>query len=353
MISFAYSHKIGSFVVEANAEFPITGITALFGESGCGKSTLLRLIAGLEGKYSGSLKIDNTVIQDDQQWLPAWQRNLGYVAQQSALFPHLNVQKNLQYAEQRRQGNNHNWTQSQLIEYFGIGELLQHLPSELSGGQKQRVAIARALLSQPRCLLLDEPVSALDEESRFDLLSKLQGLSANKQLAILYVSHDRREVAQLADYILMMQKGKIVAQGDYQQMATNLALPFAHGKDAISVLPVTIGAESDDHLTELLYKDVILWVRAKGLKRNTKMRLQIPANEISLSLQRNENSSILNQIAVTVEDVGEENHGQQMLSIKTEKHHLLARVTSRSVGRLKLQKGTKCFASFKAVAISL
>ncbi|RLA01921.1 MAG: molybdenum ABC transporter ATP-binding protein [Gammaproteobacteria bacterium] len=353
MISFDFNHQQGDFPIEASGQFPLTGITALFGDSGCGKSSLLRLMAGLEGKNSGTFTIDKNVLQDQHQWLTPWQRNLGYVAQQSSLFPHLTILQNLQYAEKRRQGTGHGWSREQIIEHFGIEHLLQRMPSQLSGGQQQRVTIARALLGQPSCLLLDEPVSALDEAARFDLLSRLQTLSKEKQLAILYVSHDRREVAQLADYILMMEAGKIVAHGDYQSMATDLCLPFAHGKDAISVLPVSVGKESEDHLTELLYGDEVLWVRASQLTLNSQMRLQIPANEVSLSLEQNLNTSVLNQLPVIIVDLGQENRGQQIISIKTQQHTLLARITSRSVSRLNLQVGMKCFASFKAVAVSL
>lgn len=352
MIKFNYSHQWKNFVLDAKGEFPLTGITALFGDSGCGKSTLLRLIAGVEESRLGTLEIGSLRVQEISHSLPPWQRNLGYVAQQPTLFPHLSVEQNLQYAEKRQQSTKHDWTKEQLIEHFGIAELLQRMPTELSGGQQQRVIITRALLSHPRCLLLDEPVSALDEKARFDLLARLQALAVNNQLAILYVSHDRREVAQLADYLMMMVDGKIVAQGDYQSMATDLDLPFTQGKDALSILPVMVGKDSADHLTELLYGDETLWIRASGLSVNSKIRLQIPANEISISLEPQINTSILNQLAVTVVAIGKENRGQQLVSIKTGQHILLARITSRSINRLKLQIGIQCYASFKAVAVS-
>ena len=212
MIRFDYSYHLGDFTIEANGEFPLTGITALFGDSGCGKSTLLRLITGLEDTASGTLLIDGMVIQNEHRCFPSWERDLGYVPQKSALFPHLTVAQNLQYAEKRQHSKKYNWSKQQLIEHFGIGNLLQRLPEQLSGGQQQRVAIVRALLSHPRCLLLDEPVSALDEKSRFDLLARLQALIDSNPFSIIYVSHDRREVAELADYILIMDNGKIVAQ---------------------------------------------------------------------------------------------------------------------------------------------
>lgn len=353
MIVFKYFNQQGQFLLDAEASFPETGITALFGDSGCGKTSLLRLIAGLEDKGVGQLQIADQIIEDENLRLASWQRNLGYVSQQSSLFPHLTVVENLQYAEKRSPEASHGWSRAELVEHFGIEELLQRKPDALSGGQKQRVAIARALLSQPRCLLLDEPVSALDEAARFDLLNRLQGLTEDKQLAVLYVSHDRREVAQLADYILMMVDGRIVAQGDYSDMATDLQLPFAHGRDAVSTLPVRVGAESEDHLTRLHYDNEILWIRASGLAEGTQMRLQIPANEITLSLQRHKDTSVLNQIAVTLVDLGMENRGQQVVSMKTGEHQLLARITSRSVRHLNLQVGSHCFASFKAVAVSL
>ena len=204
MIVFKYRCQMNDFNIDAESRFPIKGITALFGKSGCGKSTLLRLIAGLESKINGELCIDGQIIEDNNLSSPPWLRNLGYVSQQTSLFPHLKVVNNLKYAQKRKHHNEHGWSEEQLIEHFGLVNLLNKYPTQLSGGEQQRVAIARAMMSEPRCLLLDEPVSALDEESKFDLLSRLQGLTTDKDLAILYVSHDRREVAQLADYILMM-----------------------------------------------------------------------------------------------------------------------------------------------------
>lgn len=358
MIKFKYRYQVNDFYIDAQSSFPVKGITALFGKSGCGKSTLLRLIAGLENKASGQLMIDNEIIEDANKRTAAWLRNLGYVSQQTSLFPHLNVLNNLKYAQKRKQYNEHGWSEEQLIEHFGLATLLKKYPTQLSGGEQQRVAIARAMISEPRCLLLDEPVSALDEESKFDLLSRLQGLMTDKNLAVLYVSHDRREVAQLADYILMMEAGKIIIAGEYQTLATDLKMPFSQGKDALSTLPVNIGKETDDHLTELHYGDEIFWVRNTGLKENSTMRLQIPANEISISLNKIEHSSVLNHVKVSIIDIGDDNSGQRLLSIKTiqaemtEQHKLLAKITSRSVNRLGLKIGTECYANFKAVAVT-
>jgi molybdate transport system ATP-binding protein len=359
MINFKYRYQLNDFNLDAESSFPIKGITALFGKSGCGKSTLLRLIAGLENKVKGQLTIDNQVVEDINKSTPPWLRNLGYVSQQTSLFPHMNVLENLNYAQKRKRKNDHGWSEEQLIEHFGLVKLLNKYPTQLSGGEQQRVAIARAMISEPRCLLLDEPVSALDEEARFDLLSRLQGLMTDKNLAVLYVSHDRREVAQLADYILMMEEGKIIIAGEYQSLSTDLNMPFSQGKDALSTLPVRIGKETDDHLTELHYGEEVFWVRSTGLKEGSFMRLQIPANDISISLNNIEHSSVLNHVKVTIIDIGDDNSGQRLLSIKTnqaemtEQHKLLAKITSRSVNRLGLTIGTKCYANFKAVAVNL
>ena len=361
MIQFKYRYQLNEFLIDAKASFPSTGVTALFGKSGCGKSTLLRLIAGLEPECSGELIVDGKVLEDEHHQTPPWQRNLGYVSQESSLFPRLTVLSNLEYATKRKQNNGHDWSAEQLIELFGLTDLLHKYPSQLSGGQKQRVSITRALFSEPSCLLLDEPVSALDEESRFDLLARLQGLTLDKNLAILYVSHDRREVAQLADYILMMDSGEIKEQGDYHSMATDLKMPFAQGRDSISTLTVRVGEQTDDHLTELHYGykkgnknvDEVFWVRSTDLVKNTEMRLLIPANEISLSLERNEKTSVLNHLEVIIVDMSEDNNGQRLLSVQTEQDKLLVKITSRSVNRLALKIGTKCYASFKAVAVTL
>jgi molybdate transport system ATP-binding protein len=353
MIKFSFKSRRDVYTIDASGSFPKTGITVLFGRSGCGKTSLLRFLMGLEGHSTGTFKIAERVVQDYNVYTQTWGRNLGYVDQQAALFTHQTVLENLQFAEKRCKKLTHQWTRDDLIKRFKLSELLSQYPSQLSGGQQQKVAIARALLSQPDCLLLDEPVSALDEEARFEVLESLESLLSDKQLSILYVSHDRREVAQLADYILIMQDGKITHQGAYKNIATDLNLPFAHGRDALSILPVIINEESTDHLTALCYEEQTLWIRASGLKEGDEIRLQISANEVSISLERQLNTSVLNQLPVTVIELGNENSGQQLVSMSTGSHQLLARITSRSVGRLKLIVGTKCFANFKAVALHL
>ncbi len=357
MIAFNYQHLLGSFKLDANAEFPSSGITVLFGESGCGKSSLLRLMAGFVKSSSGLLNIGQKRLQTNQSSVDIWSRSIGYITQSETLFPHLRVVENLEYAQKRATGKIKLWQFKDLIKSFKIQHLLTKYPNELSGGEAQRVSMVRTLLSQPRLILMDEPVSALDEDSRFELLKILKQLiTENNQTALLYITHDRREVAIMADYLLVMNKGVIINSGPYQILATDIQLTFAHGNDSISVLPVTVGDQSDEVLTELLFGDVSLWARTTHCvkqKIGLQVRVQIPSNEVSLSLNRVEYSSILNQFPVMITGIGGELSGQQLISLDAKGHQLLARITRRSVEHLDLEIGTHCFASFKAVAINL
>ena len=353
MYQFSYSYKKGDFELELNSEFEEQGITVLFGESGCGKSTLLRLLSGLEGKGAGTLKVSGEIIQDDNSSLEVWERGFAYVSQEMTLFPHLTVNENLMFAQKRKQRGKNSFNRDNLIQHFDIGDLLLRYPSNLSGGQQQRVLIVRALLSEPRCLLLDEPVSALDEEFRFRLIEILRAIVRENKLCILYVTHDRREVAQIADSIMVMKKGEIISRGRYEEIATNINLSFAHGREAISILPVIVGERAKDHLTQLRYQEETLWIRTNRLESGATHRLQISANEVSITLNKNEQSSILNQLKVTISEIGVENNGQQLISLKVGDDKLLSRITTRSLKQLGLQIGTVCYANFKAVAVNL
>jgi molybdate transport system ATP-binding protein len=228
-----------AFTLDLSLALPSRGVSALFGPSGCGKTTVLRALAGLE-RAAGSVRVDGEVWQDDQaaRFVPTHQRALGYVIQEAALFAHLNVLENLRYAQRRAQPastsrpshflrpshpSRQRVTLDSTVELLGIGPLLRRQTHSLSGGERQRVAIARALASQPRLLLMDEPLAALDAERKAEILPTLQRLHAELALPIVYVSHAINEVARLADHVVLMQAGRAVAVGPAAQMLARLA----------------------------------------------------------------------------------------------------------------------------------
>ena len=234
------------FDVSVDVQLPAHGITVIYGPSGCGKTTLLRCVAGLEPLARGVVKLGHEVWQDDAQHdgkgvrLPTHQRALGYVFQEASLFDHLDVAGNLAYGHQRAEKNNRNAmssaVQQQTIELLGIGHLLKRRSHELSGGERQRVAIARALVTQPRLLLLDEPLAALDQARRQEVLPWLEKLRDDLNIPMLYVTHAVDEVARLADTLVVMNEGRVQVSGPVADVLTQANLPVVLGEDAGALL---------------------------------------------------------------------------------------------------------------------
>jgi molybdate transport system ATP-binding protein len=255
-----------AFTLDLSLALPSRGVSALFGPSGCGKTTVLRALAGLE-RAAGSVRVDGEVWQDDHadHFVPTHQRALGYVIQEAALFAHLNVLENLRYAQRRAQITSTSRTSrtsrtshpphpsrpmvtlDSTVELLGIGPLLRRQTHSLSGGERQRVAIARALASQPRLLLMDEPLAALDAERKAEILPTLQRLHAELALPIVYVSHAINEVARLADHVVLMQAGRAVAAGPAGQMLARLAPSTWAAEEGAGLWPpaATAAARSD------------------------------------------------------------------------------------------------------------
>lgn len=206
-IAVTLDDRLGSgFSLHAAFEVPSTGITALLGPSGSGKTTILRALAGLD-RIAGQIVIDGDIWQDSSLFVPPQQRRTGYVFQGIGLLPHLSVAENLDYAERRAQPGP--FVRATVIDRAGIAPLLGRRPARLSGGEAQRASIARALLSQPRLLLMDEPLSALDSDARAELLGWLRQLLEQIEIPVFYVTHDKAEAAFLATRTLRMKDGRI------------------------------------------------------------------------------------------------------------------------------------------------
>jgi molybdate transport system ATP-binding protein len=236
-----------AFTLDLNLSLPSRGVSALFGPSGCGKTTVLRALAGLE-RAAGSVQVDGEVWQDDRaaRFVPTHQRALGYVIQEAALFAHLNVLDNLRYAQRRAPPSGPKVALDSAIELLGIGPLLQRQTHSLSGGERQRVAIARALASQPRLLLMDEPLAALDAARKAEILPTLQRLQAELALPIVYVSHAVNEVVRLADHVVLMAAGRAVAAGPAAQMLARLDPSAFALDDSAGLLPQAAPVGSDE-----------------------------------------------------------------------------------------------------------
>ena len=351
MIAIDFKLTLPGFVLESKIDLPLHGVTALFGPSGSGKSTLLRCIAGLTRPQQGHLIVNDVVWQNDRTFVPPHQRPIGMVFQVTALFPHLNVQQNLDFGSKRSRSKATGT--DNLLELLGIGHLLNRHTNTLSGGEKQRVAIARALFSAPQMLLLDEPLAALDAQRKSELLPYLDALHQELDIPVLYVSHAPEEVARLADHIVQLGNGRVVRSGAAMDIFPYLQLPFTQEEGVFTLLPATIELhDSYDHLTQVSIGKHRLWVRYIDKPTGSAVRLRLLARDISLSLDPGaRGSSILNTLRTEVVGMEETAPGRTLVKLAlNDGPLLLSRITTRSARTLQLSLGQAVYAQIKGVA---
>lgn len=341
------------FRLDVDLQLPGNGVTALFGHSGCGKTTLLRCIAGLQ-ECAGHLSVNGDVWQDGTTCLPVHQRPLAYVFQETSLFPHLSVNGNLNFGYRRTPAAQRRIHPQQVIDWLGLSHLLDRRPERLSGGERQRVAIARALLTSPRLLLMDEPLSALDQASKRDILPYLETLRDSLDIPIIYVSHSAAEVARLADNIVMMDQGRVVAEGGLQETLARPDQPFALEHDAAVIVPAIIRERDLQwHLCRAEFEGGSLWLRDdRQSETGTRVRLQILARDVSIALAANHDQSIQNLLPARVMDMAAEHRpGMTTVRLQAGKTSFLSRITSRSAHQLELSPGMEVCLQIKSVAI--
>ncbi|MGB5831282.1 MAG: molybdenum ABC transporter ATP-binding protein [Thiohalocapsa sp.] len=346
------------FSLDVDEQLPSRGVTALFGHSGSGKTTLLRCIAGLERAPRGRLTFNGDTWQDDDTWVPVHQRPLGYVFQEASLFPHLSVLGNLRYGQRRNPARRNaarktRFSLEHAIDLLGIGPLLKRRPGSLSGGERQRVGIARALAVNPRVLLMDEPLAALDLARKQEILPYLERLHDELEIPVLYVSHAADEVARLADHLLIMDAGRVLASGALNEILSRLDLPIRLGEDAGVVLDGQV-TERDErwHLLRVQCGGVSLWVRDTGAAVGEHVRMRILARDVSIALEPKAGTSILNTLPARVVSLGTEGHpALALVKLDLTGTAVLSRVTCRSADQLGLQPGQAVSIQIKAVAL--
>lgn len=346
-LSVALQAQRGSFRLQVEAQLAERGVTVLFGPSGAGKSSLLRLIAGLE-QGIGTINFAGQCWQGEQGSLPSWQRPLGMLFQRPTLFQHLTVQGNLEYVTRRRGGGE---VMAEIVAQTRIGPLLQRSVASLSGGEAQRVALARALLGNPKLLLLDEPLSALDLGHKQELLAMIADLG--KRLPILYVTHSLDELLLLSEQVWLMEQGRIVAIGQAHQELARLDGPLAQRSDATALLAGQLGDyDGRDHLQAVEVDGGRFWLPApRGRLVGETVRLRIAARDVSLCCQAPTDSSILNILPVRVIGLRDTGDGQALVQLALGEQRLLARLSSRSVRALEVAPGARFHAQIKAVAL--
>ncbi len=340
--------------LDVDLDLPGQGVTAIVGPSGAGKTTMLRAVAGLEHATHGQVIVKGEVWQDDAAsiFLPAHLRSVGFVFQEASLFPHLTVQRNVEFGLRRVNTDEQKISLGNAIELLGIRSLLSRLPSTLSGGERQRVAIARALATNPSLLLMDEPLASLDTQRKAEILPYLDQLHREFSIPILYVTHAMDEVAGLADQVVLLEEGRVRASGPVFDMLSRVDLPLAQGDQASAMFEAMI-SEHDAHyqLTLVAFAGGNLWLPALAGKPGTPVRIRIQARDVSLALHPQTESSILNSLPVSITAIYDDALGLQMVELDAGGTRLLARITRKSADQLGLVKGMSLFAQIKGVAI--
>lgn len=352
MIEARFQVERDAFQLKVDLTLPSSGVIGIFGPSGCGKTTLLRAIAGLEPLHSGTVVVNGEAWQSGPKSLPVHQRPIGYVFQEASLFPHLNVMQNLQYGLKRIAAEARCVALDRAIKLLEIDPLLQRTTQQLSGGERQRVAIARTLALCPKLLLMDEPLSALDQRRKREILPYLERLHTELQIPILYVTHSMDEIARLADHLVLMEQGRVTGSGAVSELMTQLDLPIAHGEEAAALIEAKVDAHDEAFdLTYIAFSGGRFAVAHRALERGTAVRLCVLARDVSLTLQRQTDTSILNIFPATIEEISLEGSAQVVIRLNLNGSTLLAKVTRKSATQLALEPGKSLYVQVKSVAL--
>jgi molybdate transport system ATP-binding protein len=351
-------HRQGGFTLDAAFE-AMPGVTALFGKSGSGKTTLVNAIAGLARPERGRIVVDGTVLLDTAAGVsvPVHRRRVGYVFQEGRLFPHLTVRQNLLYgrlfAPSGRGVPADALGFDDVVALLGIAALLPRRPGRLSGGEKQRVAIGRALLSRPRLLLMDEPLAALDEARKAEILPALERLRDEAGVPIVYVSHALAEVARLAGTVVLLEDGRVVASGPTAEvLGGRPGLGALLGEEeAGTVLEARVAGHDAFGLSRLATPAGALLVPRLGLAAGARLRAVVRPRDVMLALRRPEGISALNVLHGTIAALEPAGDAAMEVRLRCGAGHLLARITRKSAVELRLAVGLELFAVIKSVAI--
>jgi molybdate transport system ATP-binding protein len=343
----------GDFQLSVDIHAPSTGVLAVFGRSGCGKSTLAHLVAGLLAPDSAHIAIDDAVLEDTHARVHVRpeSRRIGYVFQDARLFPHMNVASNLEYGL-RRTGTRNVQRWDHVIALLGLGDLLRRRVQQLSGGERQRVALGRALLTEPRLLILDEPLSSLDAARRNEVLPYLERLRDELALPMIYVSHDFDEVLRLADHVVLLEAGRVVAQGELGAMSVLPELRAIVGADAIgAVLAGEIESIAANGLAIVRIGNARLAVTHANARVGLRVRVQLLARDLILAMEPPRGLSVRNIIEGRIIGVTQDDRETDLVRVDIGGAEVLARVTRASSAELQLSAGVKVWVLVKTVSM--
>ena len=354
MLRVAVKKRRGDFVLDASFESKTPGVIALFGRSGCGKTTLVQFIAGLLDADEGRIDLNGVTLVDTHTGysLAAQRRRIGYVFQDSRLFPHFSVRRNLLYGYQRSAAADRKINPDDVIGLLGLGTLLERRPHQLSGGEKQRVSLGRALLAQPRLLLMDEPLASLDQARREEVLPYLEQLRDTLALPMIYVSHQFEEVIRLASQVVLLEQGHVVATGGLGEISLHPQLRTIIGQDSVGAVldGVIVGRDADNQLAQLKVGGNTLQIESSAAI-GTQLRLQLLARDLILAVQEPRGLSVRNVLRGTVRGVASDDAGSDVVRIDLGGPIAIARVTHAATLELGLRDELPVWVLVKAVSI--
>ena len=392
MLHVSALKKRDGFTLQAQFAVPTPGIVALFGRSGCGKTTLVNIISGLLQADEADIRLDDVVLTDTRAGtvVPVERRRIGYVFQDARLFPHFTVGGNLRYGLKRAEGKrwrpappsppqpqpeqhahaplsggNHRWVSGhesdspgeviafdEIVALLGLGSLLDRRPHQLSGGERQRVGLGRALLSQPRLLLLDEPLASLDVARREEVLPYLEALRDRLSLPMVYVSHQFEEVLQLATHVVLMDAGQVVTQGTLSEVSLRPELRKIVGPDAVgSVLDgVITRVDSAGGVADLQVGSGTLHVGLEDVVVGAHVRVQLLARDIILATQKPQGLSVRNELEGVIAELSPDDYDAVLVKVDVGGVVLLSRITREAASALGLRPGSRVWALVKAVS---
>lgn len=331
-----------------------SGLTVLFGSSGSGKTSVINAIAGLSRFGQARIAVGGRILADSESgiWMPPHRREVGYVFQEGRLFPHLTVHKNLLYGQRFARGRPEVAHLDHVVDILGIDTLLERRPADLSGGEKQRIAIGRALLARPKIMLADEPLAALDELRKAEILPYFERLRDEFELPILYVTHSIAEVARLATTVVALEHGRVARVGTASDVLSDPSFTPLGVRAVGAVLEARVVAHHEDGLTELSAKGASLLLPATAHPIGHLLRVRVAAHDVILARERPSGLSALNILSGTVHSVRAGGGPGAIVSVDTEAGRVLARITRRSAAALDLKEGVYCYAVIKSVSVA-
>lgn len=362
MLKVGVLKRRDGFTLDASFEAPTPGVVALFGRSGCGKTTAVNIMAGLLRGDQTRIDLDGHVLEDTSAgiYVSPEQRRIGYVFQDGRLFPHMSVLRNLRYGMTRVRRDPGDGSAAdaqkigveQIVSLLGLERLLNRRPHQLSGGEKQRVSLGRALLSQPRLLLLDEPLAALDTARRDEVLPYLELLRDTFSIPMVYVSHQFDEVLRLATHVVLLDAGRVQAQGSLNEISLLPELRTIVGADSVGAVldGVVTRVDTSCALADLRVGHGELNVSVRDVHVGERVRVQLLARDIILATEAPRGLSVRNELRGVVVDLVDDEENAVLVTVDVGGANVLARVTRAAMGSLGLRVGLEVWVLVKAVS---